>query len=112
MCASQIGEAADILPPAEGYFARTGGAVLCLGAGGAATAISLHLINKKAPGDRPKRFVVVNRSPGRLGPQTRPTHRRVTTISSRFPACLRLLTRSGEAHDRSETRGAGGGRGT
>ena len=49
-----------------GYFARTGGEVLCFGAGGAATAISLHLINKEAPGDRPRRFVVVNRSPGRL----------------------------------------------
>ena len=50
----------------DGYFARTGGEVLCFGAGGAATAIALHLIDKKAPGDRPKRFVVVNRSPGRL----------------------------------------------
>ncbi len=50
----------------DGYFARTGGEVLCFGAGGAATAISLHLIDKEAPGDRPRRFVVVNRSPGRL----------------------------------------------
>jgi shikimate 5-dehydrogenase len=50
-----------------GYFARTGGEVLCFGAGGAATAISLHLISKEAPGDRPRRFVVVNRSSGRLG---------------------------------------------
>jgi shikimate 5-dehydrogenase len=49
-----------------GYFGRTGGEVLCFGAGGAATAIALHLIAKNAPGDRPRRFVVVNRSPGRL----------------------------------------------
>jgi shikimate 5-dehydrogenase len=48
------------------YFARTGGEVLCFGAGGSAVAIALHLINKPNPGDRPKRFVVVNRSPGRL----------------------------------------------
>lgn len=48
------------------YFARTGGAVLCFGAGGSAVAIALHLSNKRNPGDRPKRFVVVNRSAPRL----------------------------------------------
>jgi shikimate 5-dehydrogenase len=48
------------------YFGRTGGELLCFGAGGSAVAIALHLINKAAPGDRPKRFVVVNRSQGRL----------------------------------------------
>jgi len=61
----------------EGYFARTGlmqgmyssptsGEVLCFGAGGSAAAIALHLIYKRSPGDCPGRFVVVNRSPGRL----------------------------------------------
>jgi shikimate 5-dehydrogenase len=50
----------------ENYFARSGGEVLCLGAGGSATAISLHLINKPNPGDRPRRMRVVNRSQGRL----------------------------------------------
>jgi shikimate 5-dehydrogenase len=50
----------------ENYFARTGGEVLCFGAGGSAVAIGLHLINKQNSGDRPKRFVVVNRSQGRL----------------------------------------------
>jgi shikimate dehydrogenase len=48
------------------YFARTGGEVLCFGAGGSAVAIALHLINKPSAGDRPKRFVVVNRSLPRL----------------------------------------------
>jgi shikimate 5-dehydrogenase len=48
------------------YFSRTGGDVLCFGAGGSAVAIALHLINKDGSGDRPKRFVVVNRSEGRL----------------------------------------------
>lgn len=48
------------------YFARTDGAVLCFGAGGSAVAIALHFINKKEPGDRPRRFVVVNRSTPRL----------------------------------------------
>jgi shikimate dehydrogenase len=50
----------------EGYFARTGGEMLCLGAGGAAVAIALHLINKPQAGDRPRRFIAVNRSAGRL----------------------------------------------
>lgn len=49
-----------------GYFARTGGDILCFGAGGSAVAIALHLMNKQDAGDRPKRFVVVNRSQGRL----------------------------------------------
>lgn len=50
----------------SGYFARTGGDVLCLGAGGSAVATLLHLINKPLPGDRPKHFIVVNRSSQRL----------------------------------------------
>ena len=48
------------------YFARTGGEVLLLGAGGSAVALSLHLLQKPRPGDRPRRVVVVNRSAGRL----------------------------------------------
>ena len=48
------------------YFARTGGEVLIFGAGGSSVATLLHLINKPAPGDRPRRFSVVNRSQGRL----------------------------------------------
>lgn len=48
------------------YFARTGGAILCFGAGGSAVAIALHLINKHDTSDRPRRFVVVNRSQERL----------------------------------------------
>ena len=50
----------------EDYFARTDGQVLLLGAGGSAVALSLHLIQKPGPGDRPSRIVVVNRSAGRL----------------------------------------------
>jgi shikimate dehydrogenase len=47
------------------YFARTGGDVLCFGAGGSAVATALHLIGKP-DGDRPERMVVVNRSQPRL----------------------------------------------
>jgi len=49
-----------------GYFGETGGHVLCLGAGGSAVATLLYLINKEDPGDRPEKFVAVNRSPGKL----------------------------------------------
>jgi shikimate 5-dehydrogenase len=48
------------------YFARTGGYVLCFGAGGSTAATALHLIRKPNAGDRPKKFVVINRSQLRL----------------------------------------------
>lgn len=49
-----------------GYFGRTGGDFLCFGAGGSGKAMALHFINKKNPVDRPRRFIVTNRSEGRL----------------------------------------------
>ena len=48
------------------YFGRTGGDVMCLGAGGSAVATLLHLINKKDKGDRPQKFICINRSKPRL----------------------------------------------
>jgi shikimate dehydrogenase len=50
----------------DNYYSRTGGDVLCFGAGGSAIATLLHLMNKTDKGDRPKRFVLVNRSEPRL----------------------------------------------
>lgn len=50
----------------EDYFARSGGHVLCFGAGGSAVSTVLHLINKENKGDRPDKFIVVNRSQPRL----------------------------------------------
>lgn len=50
----------------EGYFGRTGGQVLCLGAGGSGTAISIYLMTRQEPADRPKRIVMVNRGSERL----------------------------------------------
>ncbi len=50
----------------SGYFAQTGGDVLCLGAGGSAVATLLHLINKPDKRDRPNRFICINRSQPRL----------------------------------------------
>jgi shikimate dehydrogenase len=49
-----------------GYFARTGGHILSLGAGGSALATLLHLIHKPDRGDRPAKFIAVNRSAERL----------------------------------------------
>jgi shikimate 5-dehydrogenase len=65
----------------DNYFARSGGELLCLGAGGSATAISLHLINKANPRDRPRRMVIVNRSPGRLERLRRMIERLETDIT-------------------------------
>jgi shikimate 5-dehydrogenase len=48
------------------YFGSTGGHVLNFGAGGSGKAIALHLISKKERGDRPERFVMVNRTQERL----------------------------------------------
>jgi shikimate dehydrogenase len=48
------------------YFGRTKGSVLCLGAGGAARAIVLHLINQRNPADRPKYLTLVDIDQTRL----------------------------------------------
>ena len=50
----------------EDYFGRTGGHVMCLGAGGSAVATLLHLINQENEGDRPDKFICINRSKPRL----------------------------------------------
>jgi len=50
----------------KGYFSKTGGHVLLLGAGGSSFAIILHLINKKDKVDRPEKIIVINRSQPRL----------------------------------------------
>jgi shikimate dehydrogenase len=48
------------------YFAKTGGHVLSLGAGGSALATLLHLIYQPDKGDRPEKFIAVNRTQERL----------------------------------------------
>ena len=48
---------------APDHFARTGGHVLCLGAGGAGAAIVVHLLDRD---DRPERIVVTDPRPERL----------------------------------------------
>jgi shikimate dehydrogenase len=56
-----------------GYFGRTGGKVLCFGAGGAGTAIILHLLTAD---DRPGGIVVTDRTSGRLD-SLRDLHRKL-----------------------------------
>ena len=46
----------------SGYFKRTGGDVLCLGAGGAGTAISVYLMGGQTPADPPGRIVMVDKA--------------------------------------------------
>jgi shikimate dehydrogenase len=64
----------------NGYFARSGGWVLCFGAGGSSVATALHLIQKKDPSDRPKKFIVVNRSQPRLDGMQRMVETQKTDI--------------------------------
>jgi len=54
-----------------GHWGRTGGEVLCLGAGGAGIAISLHLMTRPDPADRPRRIVAVDKDPDRLASMRR-----------------------------------------
>lgn len=60
----------------QGYWSRTGAEALLFGAGGSNLAITLHLMTVAEPADRPRRIVVVNRSPGRLE-SMRAVHERI-----------------------------------
>lgn len=46
----------------DDYFSKTGSHVMIIGAGGSGTAISLYLMKRKKPIDRPERIIVINRS--------------------------------------------------
>lgn len=59
------GRALDALVGEE-YFGHTGGEILSLGAGGAAAALALHIVNKAAVTDRPRRFTLVDVAEERL----------------------------------------------
>ncbi len=68
----------------KNYFARTGGEVLCFGAGGSAVAIVLHFLNKQEADDRPRRIVVVNRSTPRLDHLREMVNRHNTDIAFEY----------------------------
>jgi shikimate dehydrogenase len=61
-----------------GHWGRTGGHVLCIGAGGTAVAISVYVAGLPDPADQPQRFIVVNRSQPRLDKLQR-IHARLNT---------------------------------
>lgn len=61
----------------DGYWARTGGHLLLLGAGGSSLALTLYLHRRQQSGqDVPERVVVTNRRPGRLA-EMREVHQRI-----------------------------------
>ncbi len=60
------------------HWQNTGGDVLCLGAGGAATAISVFVASRLDPADRPARFIAVDRNPARLA-HLQAIHRKLDT---------------------------------
>jgi shikimate 5-dehydrogenase len=62
----------------QGYWERTGAEALLFGAGGSNLAITIHLMTVRPEPDRPRRIVVVNRSPGRLE-SMRAVHERLAT---------------------------------
>lgn len=59
------GQAMSRFIPA-GHWGRTQAHILCLGAGGSATAIAVHLCRTLPPDDRPVRVIFVNRTRPRL----------------------------------------------
>ncbi len=61
----------------QGYFGRSDGHLLMLGAGGSAAALTLHLLRKECPFDRPVRVIVVNRSAPRLARLQRMVEREI-----------------------------------
>lgn len=66
------------------YFGKSGGHVLCLGAGGSGISAALHLIRKEKASDRPEKFLVVNRSKWRLDHLERLVNSLSTDINFKF----------------------------
>jgi shikimate 5-dehydrogenase len=69
----------EFLP--EDHWRKTSGEVLCLGAGGSAIAITVHLIGLASDSHGPRRIAVVNRSRPRLQ-SMRAIHARLNPASS------------------------------
>jgi len=70
----------QILEP--GYWSRSGGHVLCLGAGGAGTAITVNLLTQHDTGNRPGRLVIVSRNQAALD--------KLRTIVEQLPATIEI----------------------
>jgi shikimate dehydrogenase len=68
----------------SGYFGRTGGHLLCLGAGGAGTALALAFSDRPEAADRPDRFTAVDNNPARLERLKRVLAQQESSIDFRF----------------------------
>jgi len=67
---------------APGYWGRSGGEILCFGAGGAGTAITVNLLTQTEAGNRPQRLVVVSRN--------QPALDKLQAIGEQFPATMEI----------------------
>jgi shikimate 5-dehydrogenase len=71
------------------HFAKTGSAILLLGAGGSSLALTLYLINKaKQGGDVPSHIIVTNRSPKRIEEMKELHATLASPISFSYAVCL------------------------
>jgi shikimate dehydrogenase len=70
----------QILEP--GHWSRSGGHVLCLGAGGSGTAITVNLLTQPEASNRPQRLVIVSRS--------QPALDKLRTIVGQLPATVEV----------------------
>ena len=67
---------------APGYWGRSGGEVLCFGAGGSGTAITVNLLTQTEAGNRPQRLVVVSRN--------QPALDKLQAIAEQLPATIEI----------------------
>ena len=65
-----------------GHWSRSGGEVLCLGAGGSGTAITVNLLTLSEAGNRPRRLVIVSRN--------QPALDKLRTIVEQLPATIEI----------------------
>jgi shikimate 5-dehydrogenase len=84
----------------ENYWEKKQAQVLCLGAGGAGSALALSLILRHAPSDRPKNVFLVDRQPSRL----ERLQRLLDSIPQAAPICELILSDSPGTNDRLMSR--------
>jgi shikimate 5-dehydrogenase len=65
-----------------GYWGQHGGHILCLGAGGSGTAITVNLLTQPDVGNRPSRLVIVSRN--------QPALNKLRAIVQQFPPTLEI----------------------
>ncbi len=71
----------QMLPP--GYWGQSKGHVLCLGAGGSGTAITVNLLTQPEASDRPQRLTIVSRSQSALD--------KLRAVVEQLPATIEMV---------------------